>query len=149
MSRTVTAEATYRHPPERVWHALTDRDALASWLMDNDLRPEVGATFTMTTEPAPGFDGVVHGEILEADPPHRLVYTWVGGAIDTVVAFTLTPTPDGGTHLHLEHSGFRGVRGQIISRILGGGWGKGLRREIPALLDGLAAGDHPRASGGS
>jgi uncharacterized protein YndB with AHSA1/START domain len=29
-------------PPDRVWHALTDPDLLARWLMPNDFRPAVG-----------------------------------------------------------------------------------------------------------
>jgi uncharacterized protein YndB with AHSA1/START domain len=53
-------EATYPHPPERVWQAITDPRALEAWLMPNDFRPVVGHTFTFRTDPAPGFDGIVH-----------------------------------------------------------------------------------------
>ena len=69
--------------------ALTDRAALAAWLMPNDFLPEVGHRFAFRTKPAPGFDGTVHCEVLTVDPPRELAYSWVGGGIDTVVRFTL------------------------------------------------------------
>ena len=46
--------------------------------------------------------------ILESDTHKKLSYAWVVGdmEIDTVVTFTLTPTPSG-THLSLVQSGFK------------------------------------------
>ncbi len=38
---------------------------------------------------------------------HGSRYSWVGGGVDTVVTWTLAPTPGGGTRLRLEQSGFR------------------------------------------
>ncbi len=38
--------ATYAHPPELVWRALTTQDALRAWLMENDFEePRVGHRF--------------------------------------------------------------------------------------------------------
>jgi uncharacterized protein YndB with AHSA1/START domain len=54
--RDVRLERVYLHPPELVWRALTDREVLAEWLMPNDFAPVVGHTFTMRTDPGPGFD---------------------------------------------------------------------------------------------
>lgn len=52
----------------------------------------------------------MHSEVLEIEPPKRLRYSWRSGPgsspLDTVVTWTLTPTPSGGTRLALEHSGF-------------------------------------------
>jgi uncharacterized protein YndB with AHSA1/START domain len=52
----------------------------------------------------------VHCEVLEIDPHKRLRYTWRSGPesspLDTVVTWTLAPTPSGGTRLALEQSGF-------------------------------------------
>ena len=42
MKRDLRFEATYPHPPERVWRALTDPKALAEWLMENDFEPRLG-----------------------------------------------------------------------------------------------------------
>ena len=45
MGRTIEKDVWYPHPPARVWMALTDRDALARWLMPNDFEPRVGREF--------------------------------------------------------------------------------------------------------
>ncbi|MDA8237747.1 MAG: SRPBCC domain-containing protein [Chloroflexi bacterium] len=98
------------HPPARVWRALTEPELLARWLMATDLRPAVGEPFTFRQEPTPWWDGIVRGEVLEAEPDRRLRYTWRSGSgpngVDTVVTWTLTATPAGGTRLTLEQSGF-------------------------------------------
>ena len=134
MRRDLTFEVVYPYPPERVWRALADPRALAEWLMENDFEPRVGHRFRFRTNPAPGFDGIVHCEVLEVDPPRRLSYSWRGGPIDTVVTWTLEPVPEG-TRLRLEHKGFRGLRGLMVSFILGGGWKKKLLREkLPRYL---------------
>jgi len=54
--------------------------------------------------------------------------------VDTQVTWTLTP--DGsGTRLTLEHAGFRGLRGLLVSSILGKGWrSKILSVNLPMLL---------------
>jgi uncharacterized protein YndB with AHSA1/START domain len=140
----IRREVVYPHPPERVWRALTDPDVLASWLMPNDIDPQVGHRFTFRTKPAPGFDGIVRCEVLEADPPHRLVYTWAGGptkAKPTTVAWTLSRV-EGGTRLTLEHTGFSGLGGFFLKAMLGRGWGHKLRepQHFAAVLARLAGG---------
>ncbi|HVY40017.1 MAG TPA: SRPBCC domain-containing protein [Polyangia bacterium] len=146
MSETATVERTksivveyeIQRPPAAVWRALTEPQLLARWLMENDIRPEVGHRFTFRAPPIPGWDGVVHCEVLEVDPPRRLRYSWRGGSddlqgygtrIDTVVTWTLAATPGGGTWLRLEHAGFtdenafayeglaKGWRGKLAARI--------------------------------
>ena len=88
----------------------------------------------MRTKPAPGFDGTVRCEVKVVEPSRRLAYTWVGGGVDTLVTFTLEPV-DQGTRLTLVHSGFRGLRGWMVSRILGGGWrSRILHIHLPAAI---------------
>jgi len=106
---SVAFDFDLRHPPEKVWRALTDPVLLAEWLLPViGLELEPGAAFTFKTQPHPGWDGTVHCRMLEIDPPRRLSYTWVVGdmVLDTVVTFTLTPTASG-TRLSLVQSGFR------------------------------------------
>jgi uncharacterized protein YndB with AHSA1/START domain len=139
----IRREAYYPHPPERVWRALTTPALLASWLMESeDFAPVVGRRFRFRTAPKPGFDGVVHCEVLEADPPRRLAYTWAGGGSvrkrPTTVTWTLHPEGSG-TRLELEHAGFRGIGGFLLRAMLGGGWGRMVRQSLPAVLDRLAA----------
>jgi len=106
---SVAFDFDLRHPPEKVWRALTDPVLLAEWLLPViGLELEPGAAFTFKTQPHPGWDGTVHCRMVEIDPPRRLSYTWVVGdrVLDTVVTFTLTPTASG-TRLSLVQSGFR------------------------------------------
>lgn len=118
-----------------MWQALTNAEALSQWLMPNDFQPVVGHKFQFRTKPAPGFDGIVHCEVLEVSPPERLVYSWIGGGVDTRVVWTLTKLPTG-TRLILDHLGFKGLRGMFVSQILGSGWrSKILSTNLPALLD--------------
>ena len=94
------------HPPAKVWRTLTDPALLAEWLLPVtgfSLTP--GAAFTFRTDPQPGWDGIVHCRLLESAPPTTLRYAWVVADMDTVVTFTLSPSP-AGTRLTLVQSGF-------------------------------------------
>jgi uncharacterized protein YndB with AHSA1/START domain len=136
MKRDLTFEVTYQHIPEKVWRALTDPQAIAQWLMKNDFEPRVGHKFQFRVEPKPrGWTGIVDCEVLEVDPPRKLVYSWCGSGLDTTVAWTLEPVAEG-TKVRLEHHGFRGMRGWMVSKMLGKGWSsKILTKNIPALLE--------------
>jgi uncharacterized protein YndB with AHSA1/START domain len=137
MKRDLRFEVTYPHPPERVWRALTDPDALREWLMDSTfVEARVGHQFEFHTTPKPGFNGTVYCEVTAANPPHRLAYTWRGGwAKPTLVTYTLEPVPEG-TRLRLEHTGFEGLGGLALSFLLGNGWKKKILHEsLPDFLD--------------
>jgi uncharacterized protein YndB with AHSA1/START domain len=106
-TRSIAMEFDLPHPPAKVWRALTDPELVASWLMANDMRATVGQSFTFKAQPTPWWDGIVRCKVLESDPHKRLRYTWESSGVDTVVTWTLTPTPSGGTKLSLEQSGFQ------------------------------------------
>ena len=134
MKRTLRREIVYPHPVEKVWHALTDKKALSQWFMETDFEPVVGKKFTFKTKPAPGFDGVVTGEVLAAERPHHLAYTWRGGPLEeTVVRFWLEPQSNV-TLVRLEHSGFSGAKEVVPSLILQFGWRKLLKKDLPVYL---------------
>jgi len=96
-------ETTIRTSPERLWEALTsgeitrrywfDRRVESSWTPGAPVRFYVGETDEVS-------DG---GEVLEADPPRHLAYTFapVGYEI-TRVTFDLEPVA-GGVRLRLVH----------------------------------------------
>ena len=138
MKADIEAAITYPHPVDRVWEALTSSDALAAWLMPNDFKPVLGHRFTLRTRPAPGFDGIVRCEVLELDPPRRMVWSWAGGNIDTTVTWTLDQTSDGGTRLRMHQVGFHGLGAQLTRRILAGGYPRILGQRLPAYLDQAA-----------
>src|SRR5882724_11206626 len=45
-THSLSMEYDLPHAPTKVWRALTDPKLLATWLMDNDMRPLVGQSFT-------------------------------------------------------------------------------------------------------
>ena len=89
--------------------------------MPNDIAPTVGHRFTFRTKPAPGFDGVVHCEVVEAQAPDRLVYSWKGGPIETIVTWVLEEKPGDGTRLSLVQDGFR-PEDDVTFQMLEKGW---------------------------
>jgi uncharacterized protein YndB with AHSA1/START domain len=108
-SESISFEFDLHHGPEKVWRALTDPALLSEWLLPVvGLALEPGATFTLKTQPYPGWDGTVSCRMLEIEAHRKLSYSWVVGemGLDTVVTFTLTPTASG-TRLSLVQSGFK------------------------------------------
>jgi uncharacterized protein YndB with AHSA1/START domain len=110
MNNTIQREILMPHPREQVWQAIAHRAALADWMYPNDFEPRVGHHFTFQVpgNPKVGFDGlVVRCEVLECEPPSRLVFSWkVGGPVEnTQVSFRLEPEGNH-TRLFFEHSGF-------------------------------------------
>lgn len=106
MNLDVDFEEVLPHPIETVWGALTDADAISDWLMaTSDFRPEVGVRFRMKTGQL-SQDGWVDAEVLELDPPRRMVWAWSvkDGNPPTTVTFELTAEGDG-TRLRLMHAG--------------------------------------------
>jgi uncharacterized protein YndB with AHSA1/START domain len=108
------------HPVEAVRRALTSADAISDWLMaTNDFSPQVGTRFRMKTQGLSA-SGWVDAEVLELDPPHRMVWAWSVGddAPSTTVTFELTPQGDE-TRLRLTHVG---EIDPLIGGLLTDGW---------------------------
>ncbi len=108
-SETLSFELDLKHSPQKVWRAITEPELLSKWLLPTTgLKLDVGAAFTLNTQPVGGWDGVVKCRVLEHDAHKKLSYAWVVGdmEIDTVVTFTLSPT-DAGTRLSITQSGFK------------------------------------------
>jgi uncharacterized protein YndB with AHSA1/START domain len=105
-SDALSLEFDLRHPPEKVWRALTDPVLLKEWLLPVvGLRLEPGAAFRFETQAYPGWDGTVNCRLLEIEVRRKLSYTWSVPSLETVVTFTLTPTASG-TRLSIVQSGF-------------------------------------------
>jgi uncharacterized protein YndB with AHSA1/START domain len=130
----------YPHPPAKVWRALTDPELMALWGM----RPEgfalvVGTRYKLIGEPNRNWRGFVECELLEAREPSLLRYSWVGddSGKPTQVTFTLTPHA-GGTRVSFEHSGFSGLSGFMLAKIImTPGWKSMLKGTFPAVLDNI------------
>jgi uncharacterized protein YndB with AHSA1/START domain/DNA-binding transcriptional ArsR family regulator len=80
--------------PERVWEALTDADVTAEyWGRRNISDWRVGSAWSHRRIDGPEVDDVV-GEVVEADPPRRLVVTWADPAepsATSTVTFRVEP----------------------------------------------------------
>jgi uncharacterized protein YndB with AHSA1/START domain len=143
MTKAIRREILIPQPREQVWRALADSTALAEWMFPNDFAPHVGHRFTfrVPANPKAGFDGlIVRCEVLECDPPSRLVFSWsAGGLVDTRVSFRLEPDGDG-TRVFFEHSGFDVSQPSVEQALRGAeiGWAKMLKK-LPAVVAGLAA----------
>lgn len=116
MSRTLHLHRVFRAPPNRVWRAFTDADALAKWLPPygftctvHELEARVGGRFRMSFRnfsngQAHGFGG----EYLELVPDSLIRYTDVfddpnlPGVLEVTV--TLRPVLCG-TELQVEQAG--------------------------------------------
>ena len=104
MTQTVKIDIFYPYPPEKVWTVLTNRRALAAWLMENDFEPCLGHKFQFYADSLPGLQRKIECEVIELDEPHRLVYTWREPPTvePSLVIWTLIAV-DGGTQLQLKH----------------------------------------------
>src|SRR5947209_4408009 len=69
--------------------------------MKNEFRPVVGHRFGLSAD-----WGAVDCRVLAVGPNRTLSYTWAAMGLDSVVTWTLTPTPSG-TRLRMEQTGFR------------------------------------------
>jgi uncharacterized protein YndB with AHSA1/START domain len=86
-----------RHPPARVWQALTDPEHLREWApFDSDRSLGSVGTAKLTTIGAPQLH-VTETKVKRADPPKALEYSWGGGDM----RWELEPLGDGGTKLTL------------------------------------------------
>jgi uncharacterized protein YndB with AHSA1/START domain len=104
---TVALELDLAHAPAKVWRALTEPALISEWLLPVvNFELKRGAAFTFRAPPQPDWDGIVDCRVVEIDAPRTLSYNWIVGGIDTVVTFTLSPTPKG-TRLSLVQTGFK------------------------------------------
>jgi uncharacterized protein YndB with AHSA1/START domain len=133
-TKSIVVERTLAHPPEKVWRALTSSVLIAQWLMSNDFQPRLGHRFNFRATPIPNmWNGVTDCEVLEIDEPRRLAYSWnasgdeAADGLKSVVTWTLSPA-DGGTHVRMEHTGFR-PQDEGGRQAMGGGW--------PRIVEGL------------
>jgi uncharacterized protein YndB with AHSA1/START domain len=129
----VVLRRTIAATPDRIFHAWTDPTELARWMSPVghadavvDLRVGGRLLVTMIGE---GQRIEHHGEFLEIDAPHRLVFTWQSpytDGVDTRVTLELTAI-ERGTDLMLRHELLR----PDAARSHAAGWG--------TMLDRLAA----------
>jgi uncharacterized protein YndB with AHSA1/START domain len=135
----------YPYSATALWQALTEPELVARWTVTGrggrpvGFSPVVGNRFQLVGRPVLGWRGVVDCEVLEVEEPRLLRYTWQGeeGGKVTVVTFRVEPQPDG-TRLIFEHTGFSGIGGYFMARILSSVRTKMLDVGLPPVLESLA-----------
>jgi uncharacterized protein YndB with AHSA1/START domain len=100
-TRSVVVEREIPYPPEKIWRALTQPHLIEEWLMKNDFKPVVDHRFSFRAD-----WGTVDCQVRAIEPNKTLSYTWAALGLESVVTWSLTPTSTG-THLRMEHRGFR------------------------------------------
>lgn len=127
----------YKHPIEKIWKALTTKEALTEWLMQaEDFALESGKTFQFRDKPQGGWDGIVNCQVLEFNQPNFLAYSWQANGMKhpTIVQWELRKISDNETSLTLSHSGFEGLGGWFTRQILHFGWKGMLNKKLAKHL---------------
>ena len=141
----IRIERDYPHPPAKVWRAVTDPALIPLWTSTGQggrpvgFSTTVGTKFQFVAKPKPGWNGVVDCEVLEVNEPSLLRYSWAGGDGGggvTQVVYRLQPHA-GGTRFTYEHTGFTGIGGVFMAKLLSRVRTKMLTVGLPAVLDDL------------
>ncbi|MBB4688949.1 uncharacterized protein YndB with AHSA1/START domain [Amycolatopsis jiangsuensis] len=109
--------------PERVWEALTDPEITARyWAHRNESDWRPGSSWAHVRADDSGVSDVV-GEVVEADPPRRLVTTWSDpagpeGQVPSQVVFDIQPF-QGSVRLTVTHTD---LADEKAHRDVSGGW---------------------------
>ena len=114
----LTVEREYAYPPEAVFKAWTQEDALRKWMGPEDVSaPEsqmdarVGGKLIIPMITPNGKNPIARGEILELIPDRKLRFTWAWDQEDgspgqrTVITLEFIPT-EKGTKLSLHQTDF-------------------------------------------
>lgn len=97
---TLVLARELRHPPAKVWEAITEPEHLRQWApFDSDKSLGTTGTVKLTTVGAPSLH-VTEAEVKRADPPKLLEYSWGGQDM----RWQLEPLGAGGTRLTLWHN---------------------------------------------
>jgi uncharacterized protein YndB with AHSA1/START domain len=144
----------YPQSPDKVWRAVTDPEFVRRWTATGrggtpvGFIPEVGNKFQFVGKPVPGWRGTVDCEVLAVHEPSSLRYSWVGteGEAPSYVTYHLEPHADG-TRFTYEHTGFTGVGGFFMARLLGKVRTKMLTVGLPAVLGDMDDSGTLRADG--
>jgi len=136
----------YAHSIEKVWRALTDPELIPRWTKEGlggraeGFMPVAGTRFRLVAKPQPFWRGFVDCEVIAVRAPALLRYSWVGDEGDrpTLVTYELEAIA-GGTRFTFDHTGFVGVSGFVVSRVLRRVRRKMLGVGLPTVLEALGS----------
>jgi len=148
MARSTFLYATYiRTTPERLWSALTDPEFMKEYWFGMHCESDfaAGSPWRLVSESGETWDA---GEIVEADPPRRLVIRWehrmrpeLKAEGPSLCTMELVPTGQA-VKLTITHSVER--EGSKLIEAVSGGWPKILSNLKSLLETGAVAFEEPR-----
>ncbi|WP_417484512.1 SRPBCC family protein [Maricaulis salignorans] len=108
----ITKTLFLKAPAAHVWKFLTQADRLAEWFHRGGADLVAKGEYSLLSNTL-GKEGakMCWGQVIEFDPPHRLVHTFTHDhlkGVETLCSWTLTEA-EGGTVLTLEHTGWEKV----------------------------------------
>ncbi len=141
MSSDIRIVREYPHARAKVWRALTEPALMALWGMRPEgFAPVVGTRFKLVGTPNRGWRGYVECEVTDARAPSTIAYSWIDndGTAARLTRYTLEDTAQG-TRLTLEHTGFGGFGGFLLSKlVMAPGMLQAVNVNIPRVLDDIA-----------
>jgi uncharacterized protein YndB with AHSA1/START domain len=131
---TLRFERRLRHPPAKVWRAVTDPAEMAHWFPAAvELRLRPGAPMRFTFGDGALVDGTSDGEVLEVDEPRVFMFRWNSD----VLRIELVPDGDGCRLVFTQTIG-GGRTGLLGAGRSAAGWDACLD-QLTARLDGTTA----------
>ncbi len=102
-----TIERTFDAPVEKIWQAITDKDAMKKWYFDlKEFKPEVGFEFQFYGEGKKGEQYLHLCKITEVIPLRKLTHTWSYDKYQGLSYLTFELFAEGNkTRLKLTHAG--------------------------------------------
>jgi uncharacterized protein YndB with AHSA1/START domain len=127
------------YPVGKVWQALTQPELMSQWIMETDIRPEIGRKFTFKGKENKFWRGWTACTVTKVEPLKQLQFTWQNAEkqTPTLITYTLTST-DKGTNIHATNEGFDntyGVYDGIFYRLMiKAGMKKEFSGKLPKVL---------------
>ncbi|WP_310618613.1 SRPBCC family protein [Flexibacterium corallicola] len=142
-SATLVKSIFFEAPREIVWSFLTDKDKLGEWYHPAEENLSSGASYSLyRVDENDRRVPLIWGQVLEMDPPHRLVTTFIVEPLkhnETTVIWELEEVA-GGTRLLLTHDGVEDAAGSVALNLFQAfdkGWDKhfgALRKSVGEFL---------------
>jgi uncharacterized protein YndB with AHSA1/START domain len=132
-ARSVIVSQAYDTDIDDLWDACTNPERIPRWFLPVTGELRLGGRYQL--------EGNAGGTIERCDPPKSFAATWEFGGSTTWIEVRLSPDPDGGTRLELEHIAHvdDDTWNEFGPGAVGVGWDLGFLGMARYLTTGIAA----------
>lgn len=129
MLKDIRKKKYIRRPIKQVWDALSDPEKLSEWFSDAEFKPKEASKIEFKRVKGNKIK-IITGEVLTAQEPINLAYSWVDPSIDhtTYVWWKLLDEKEDRTLVELDHSGFKGIMDILARRRYSSFWNKTFKK---------------------